>query len=184
MPALFLFTENMEDIQAGDSFSFSVKAESYPSVNGWGATLRLRGKTSIDIEGSWDEVNKGYKFTASKSVSTTWTPGKYAYFISVENNIDRIKLEDGTVDILPDYSGEIKIKSWAVKTLEAVEATILNQATVNQLNYTVDGVSVGKMPMPDLIALAGKLKSQIRSEQTAENISNGLGAGNIIKVRI
>lgn len=172
----------MQNIQAGDSFKYSIPEGNYSSAEGWTAKLFLRGSINVDITASPADLN--YVFSATKNETALWAPGRTAYFISVENNNERIKIEEGEVDILPDYSGVVNIKSWAEKTLSAVEATIMKRATSDQLNYTVDGISIGKMPMTDLLTLANRLKYQIRSEKNAERISQGLGITNVIKVRI
>lgn len=172
----------MKDIQAGDTFRFSIPNSKYLVAEGWIFRLSLRGKTDINITGTADEENQTLNFLQTPAQTATWTSGRYAYFISAEKTDERELIESGEVNILPDYSGKINVLSWAEKALEAVEATIQNRATSDQLSYTIAGRSISKIPIPDLLVLRSNLKAQIRSEKIANNLAEGISIGNYIKV--
>jgi len=172
----------MKDIQAGDTFRFSIPNGKYLVAEGWIFRLSLRGKTDINITGTADEENQTLNFLQTPAQTATWTSGRYAYFISAEKTDERELIESGEVNILPDYSGKINVLSWAEKALEAVEATIQNRATSDQLSYTIAGRSISKIPIPDLLVLSSNLKAQIRSEKIANNLAEGISIGNYIKV--
>lgn len=180
-PFLFL-RGKLKDIQAGDTFRYSLINSKYPTSDGWIFNLSLRGKAQIDIIGTYDAAKTEINFNQSSAVSSLWTPGHYAFFVYAKKDDERELIESGEVNILPDYSGKINVLSWAEKALEAVEATIQNRATSDQLSYTIAGRSLSKIPIPDLLSLRSTLKAQIRSEKIANNLAEGLPIGNNIKV--
>ena len=60
---------------------------------------------------------------------------------------------------------------------------IQNRATKDQESYSIQGRSLARTPIADLIALRSQYKAELVREERAERIKNGLGHSGIIKVR-
>jgi hypothetical protein len=67
--------------------------------------------------------------------------------------------------------------------LDAIEATIEGRASKDQESYSIQGRSLARTPIADLILLRGKYKAEYVQMQRAEKLRNGLGHGGNIKVR-
>lgn len=174
----------IEQIQAGDTFSYKVNYPDYPASSGWACSMLLRGVGSYSISSTPSDGD--FLLSAAVTATALYTAGKYKYFVYVSKGTERYLVESGSVEILADYSSipaATDIRSWAEKALEAVEARIMNRATHDQLKYQIAGRTIEKIPLPELIALRDRLKNEIAREKNAERIKNGLGAGNKIYLR-
>ena len=58
-------------------------------------------------------------------------------------------------------------KSHVQKTLEALEALIEGKATKDQQSYSINGRTITKMPITDLLKWRDKYKAEFRKEQLA-----------------
>lgn len=173
----------IEKLQAGDTFNYSVNYPDYPASAGWACTMLLRGASSQTISSTAE--GDGFKLSALASVTAGYAAGNSKYFIHVSKGTERYLVEQGTVEVLADYSSTTVYdsRSQAKRILDAIDATLYGRATKDQLSYEIAGRKIEKIPIPDLIALREKFKREVENEKTAEKIANGLGAGNKVLLR-
>lgn len=173
----------IEKIQAGDTFNYSVNYSDYPTSEGWICTMLLRGAGAYTINSTPD--GNYFDLSAAASATALYIAGNYRYFIYVSKDTDRYLAEEGTVEVLADYSvtAVYDPRTIAQKILEAVEATLYGRATKDQLSYEIAGRKLDKIPIPDLLALRSRFKNEVESEKRTERINNGLDAGNRIFLR-
>jgi len=173
----------IEKIQAGDTFNYSVNYPDYPVSAGWACTMLMRGSLSQSIDSTAD--GDGFILSAAAADTALYTAGNCKYFIHVSKGTERYLVEEGSVEVLADYSAATLYdpSSTARQIYEAVNAALLGRATKDQMSYEIAGRKIEKIPRPDLLALRSKFKSEIESEKRAERIANGLGAGNIVRLR-
>jgi hypothetical protein len=67
--------------------------------------------------------------------------------------------------------------------LDAIEAIIEKRSTKDQDSYSIQGRSLGRTPIADLILLRDRYRAEWVREQRAERIRNGLGHSGVVKVR-
>jgi hypothetical protein len=173
----------IEKIQAGDTFNYSVNYPDYPASAGWTCAMLLRGAASKTITSTAD--GDAFNLSAPASDTALYASGNCEYFIYVSKDTDRYLVEKGSVEILGDYSSTTLYdpRSMAQQIYEAVDAALLGRATKDQMSYEIAGRKIEKIPIPDLLVLRSKFLKQVESERRAERIANGLGAGNIVRLR-
>jgi hypothetical protein len=60
---------------------------------------------------------------------------------------------------------------------------IEGRSSRDQENYSIQGRSLSRTPIPDLLILRDRYKAMYVQEQRAERLKNNLGHSGIIKVR-
>jgi hypothetical protein len=178
----------------GDSFTW----KDDPTVDNLGNALdssgytlkyAIRGAVSLNLTASTD--GPGWQTAISTTQSGTLTAGTYFWQAYVVDNpvspTKRITIGSGQLKITDDvtaastgYDGRSQIQ----KDLEAVQSAmraIISGGAVQ--NYMIGGRSVQKMQMGDLITLESKLKYELKREQKADLIKNGLGNPHNLFVR-
>jgi len=119
--------------------------------------------------------------------SATFLEGICHWQAHVDNGTDHHMVDSGRVDIEISFINQttgFDARSHAEKTLEAIEAQLAGRATKDQLKYTVQGTSIERMPINDLLKFRNVYRNEVKSEKIAEDIANGLGSSRTIKVRI
>lgn len=71
-------------------------------------------------------------------------------------------------------------RSWVKVTLDAIRARLSGDASTAQLNRRVGDMTVGEMPLKDLLDIEGDLSARYAKEQAA----NDLAAGRKRKTRL
>lgn len=95
----------------------------------------------------------------------------------------------GQLTVLPglDYTGQPSAfdgRSQAQKDLDAVQAAIRSIVSRGAVaEYTIGNRRLKKMEMADLIQLEAKLKAEVKREQAATMVANGLGSPHNLFVR-
>jgi hypothetical protein len=110
--------------------------------------------------------------------------GRYRWFArAVSGSISEIvDGEEGWLEVLPDpaAAGNRDHRSWARRTLEALEATLEGKASADQMAMTINGRSIARIPLPELTTWRDKLRAEVRSDEGGGNASKG----RYIKVRL
>jgi hypothetical protein len=150
----------------------------------YSARLEGSGATSFDITAS--ESGSDYIVEVSQSTSTAYTTGTYhwqAYIIRTSDS-ERLTVDSGIWEIIAnrdtansDPRNHIKI------VLDNIEAVLEGRSSKDQENYSIQGRSLSRTPIPDLMVLRDRYKAMHVQEQRAERIKNNLGHSGIIKVR-
>lgn len=130
----------------------------------------------------------GETFSISVPTATTavWSPGTYTWDAYASKTGERFTVDSGTMEILPDFetqTGGFDARSNAKIILDAIDAVLQGRATKDQESYSIEGISLSRTPIADLLLLRDKFKQISDREQQAEDISNGLSPRNRVKVR-
>ena len=161
-------------ITVGDSVAWRVGLNEYPASAGWEISYILLNKDGkITISASAD--GDGHFVSLRSSETRGYAPGHYRYTVLATLDGDRVTIGSGSIGILPDplalesYDG----RSYAEKTLEAIEAVIANKATNDQLQYSVGGMSLARYTWDDLMKMRNSFRSEVANEQSALTGRNG-----------
>lgn len=123
----------------------------------------------------------GWEFTISATTTAAFGAGTWYFQSIAEKDSEKITLGSGRLTVLPalEYSGVASTfdgRSQAKKDLEAVQAAIralLNGGAVQE--YRIGNRNLKRYDLADLIQLEGRLKAEVKREDQAELIANGLG---------
>lgn len=147
-------------------------------------TLRYYLRTNTASEGATitgSAYGSGWEFTIAAGTSTNFDAGKWYWTAVATKDSEVITLGNGglTVNAALTYAGTPAAydgRTQAQKDLDAVQAAIraiLSGGVVQE--YRIGTRNLKKYDLSDLLQLEGKLKADVKREEQAELIANGLG---------
>lgn len=155
----------------------------YPGASyalSYAARLETNPQTSIAISASAD-----YIVEVSKTVTATYTPGRYRWtaYITKSADNERVEIGTGIFDLVPNMATDTADRrTHAAKTLAAILAVIENRATMDQQEYTIAGRSLKRMTVDELLAFKREYERQVEKENDAELLRQGKGKARKIQV--
>jgi len=149
-------------------------------------TLKYYLRTNTASEGATitgSAYGTGWEFTISATTSAAFDAGNW-YWQAIATRSDpaeTLTLGNGSFVVkaalsYSDTPGAFDGRTQAQKDLDAVQAAIraiVDGGVVQE--YRIGTRNLKKYDLPDLIQLEGKLKAEVKREQQAELIANGLG---------
>jgi hypothetical protein len=131
----------------------------------------------------------GWEFTISAATSAAFDAGTWFWQAIASKTGSVITLGSGQLTVLAALSyagtpGAVDGRSQAQKDLDAVQAAIralVSGGVVRE--YTIGSRSLKKYELADLLQLEAKLKADVKREQMAELMANGLGNPHNLFVR-
>ena len=156
----------------------------------WTLTYYLRTNTASEgatVVGT--AYGTGWEFTISASTSAGFDAGDWYWQALATYSTEKVTLGAGQLQVLAALSyagspGAVDGRTQAQIDLDAVQAQIralISGGAVRQ--YSIAGRSLSRYELSDLMALESKLKSEVKREQMAELIANGLGNPHNLFVR-
>jgi hypothetical protein len=169
-------TVKWRDDPTTDVFGNDIKSDSW--------TLKYYLRTNTASEGhiaTGTAYGSGWEFTISSSDSEGFDAGTWYFQAIADDTSEKITLGSGRliVEAALEYSGTpgaFDGRSQAKKDLEAVQLairTLLNGGAVQE--YKIGNRNLKRYDLADLIQLEGRLKAEVKREEQAELMANGLG---------
>jgi hypothetical protein len=160
------------------------------SSSTWTLTYFLRTNTASEgatVVGV--AYGTGWEFTIAAATSADFDAGEWYWQAQATSGSDKVTLGAGQLQVLAalSYTGTpsaVDGRSQAQQDLDAVQAAI--RAIVAggvAKEYTIGNRNLKKYDMADLLQLEAKLKAEVKREQMAELIANGLGNPHNLFVR-
>lgn len=178
-------TNEPMQLVAGDTLKFKRHWDDYEPP-GWTLTYYLV-KDGKQITITATDNGDGYHLVDVKpSTTSAWSPGRYQWQAVVADGTDRYKVDEGTIEVLADYaqqSSGFDARTHVKKTLDAIEAVIESRATRDQESVEINGRSLRRTSLPDLLKLRDRYKAEYQREVQAERLRNGLGTNGRVLVR-
>ncbi len=175
-------------IRAGDTVKWRDDAAADTLGNavtsgGWTLTYYLRTNTASEgatVVGT--AYGQGWEFTIAAATSVGFDAGQWYWQAIATAGTEKLTLGAGQLEVLAALSyagspGAFDGRSQAQKDLDAVQAAmraIISGGAVQE--YTIGSRRLKKMEMADLIQLESKLKAEVKREQAATMVANGLGS--------
>jgi hypothetical protein len=156
----------------------------------WTLTYYLRTNTASEgatVVGS--AYGTGWEFTIATGTSAGFDAGQWFWQALATSGGEKLTLGAGQLTVLSalSYTGSpaaVDGRTQTQKDLDAVTAAIrslISGGAVQQ--YSIAGRSLSRYSLSDLMALESKLKAEVKREQMAELIANGLGNPHNLFVR-
>lgn len=164
---------------AGDTWAFTRGYGDYPQPT-WVATLyaEFRGSQfSIAAVAS----GTSQSFAATAAATGGYKTGHYKWWVRVTDGTSSFTVESGWFDVTPDpaATGTRDQRTWARRTLDALQCTLEGRASSDQLAMTIAGRSLSRIPLAELMTFRDKLRQEVRTEEQGAKS----GSGRNIKVR-
>lgn len=171
----------------GDTLDQTDTADGYPASDGW--TLKYwfiardAGGSNIGpLSATVNADGVRYDLQVAPAVTATWTAGYYTIYRAVEKSGARQNLdgesEDGAgqLRLLPNpatLAAGHDSRTHARKVLDAIEAVIENRATLDQESYQINGRSLNRTPISELLKLRTIYRNEVDAEYRAKNDVTG-----------
>ena len=168
-----------DELVAGDTWQWTRELADYPAPT-WTLTYYFENNVrKFNAVGTPSGTIHGFSIAAATTGG--YASGRYKYLGRVTNGTQVFTVEEGWLDVAlnPAADGVHDTRSWAVRTLEAIEATLENKASRDQLAMSVNGRSISTLRPSELMDWRTQLRAEVRAEQQA---ANG-GKGRTIKAR-
>lgn len=177
-------TIQWRDVEGVDNLGNAISSADYV------LTYYLRTNTASEgatVVGS--AYGTGWEFTIAAGTSTGFDAGTWFWQAVATKAGSTITMGSGQLTVLRSLSytgapGAVDGRSQAQQDLDAVQAAIralVSGGAVQQ--YSIGSRSLTKMRLEDLMTLESKLKADVKREQMAELMANGLGNPHNLFVR-
>ena len=169
------------ELVAGDRWAWKRDdlGADYPPASyalSYSARLESSGATEIEITAS--ESGSDYIVEVVSATTAGYTAGVYHWqaYITRTADSERITVDSGTFEVVANRdAATTDPRSHVKKTLDAIEAVIEDRASKDQESYTINGRSLTRTSLEDLVNLRDIYKALYADEQRKERIANGQG---------
>jgi hypothetical protein len=159
-----------QSITAGDTLSWSRVESNYPPSAGWTLNYALQG---LNGQASSSQINfaaggSGNTFSVNVAAATSgqWPAGAYTWTAFVTNaGSGRHTIGRGSISILPDPQKAVP-QTHARRALALIECAIEGRIPRGLENHTIDGQTITKIPLAQLVSLRDKYRAQVLLEPT------------------
>lgn len=168
-------TQVPDDLVAGDTWEWVRELTEYPAPTWDAAWYFENADSSFDVSA----VDSGAQHSATvpSATSATLKPGRYRWRLLVTSGSTRKSVEQGWVEVLrnPAAAGNFDHRTVARRTLEVIEAYLVDPTNLAAANVTLGGRSLSRWNRADLLVERDKWKAEARAEEAAEMVGAGLG---------
>lgn len=164
---------------AGDTWEWSAGYGDYPAGT-WAATAYFENSSeAFSVSSTADGTE--HLFAAAAAATDDFKAGRYFVQVRVVSGSESYTVESGWCYVKTDPASSVKVdhRSWARRTLEAVEAFLEGNATTAQQSMSIAGRSISRWPISELMQFRNELRAEVRTEEQG----SAAGLGRNIKVR-
>jgi hypothetical protein len=147
---------------AGTSSSWS-RADDY-AYGLWTFEYLFTGPEQKTLEAAAD----GGAVVATIAASDSWTDGKYQWSLFRSKDSERVLVATGYLVVYPDPAGQtgtVDHRSHAEKMLAAIEAKLEGRISSDHESYTIDGRSLNRIPVEQLVQYRQRYRNEVAREQ-------------------
>jgi hypothetical protein len=154
---------------AGDTLTFRVSLPSYPAST-WTLAYRLVPSSGSAITFTAAADGDDHLVTVAAATTAAWASGEYAWAGYVTAGLERFTVSSGRTTIKPNPASMAvaDTRTHARKVLDALKAVIEGRASKDQMAYTIDGRSLQRMPVADLLAFQAEYERKVAKEELAQ----------------
>lgn len=176
----------LDTLIVGDTLDFLTTVEDYPPADGWTLKYRLVPRvsgTAITITAATEGTD--YRVQEAPATTAAWTAGEYTWTSWVEKSGARYTVDQGlvTLKVNPATISAYDGRSHARKVLDAIDAVIESRATQDQMEYAINGRSLKRTPIADLIKMRQHYAAEVKREEKAASLAAGVHPGGKIQFR-
>lgn len=166
-----------QKLTAGDRWAWSRAdlAEAWPPADGWALTYHF-----APLEGGAPrmvQASPAFEIDMAPAATALFAPGRWFFAITVTSATDRRTVGEGWLDVAADPASVTAPdqRSRAQRILAAIEATLEKRASADADAFTIEGRSISRTPMADLLKARARFAEEVRRE---------LGGAMIQKTRV
>ena len=161
-------------------------SDDYPNTSytlSYKARLEGDGTTVITLTAT----NSGddYLIVADADTTAAYTVGVYHWQLYITDSGDsskRVTLDYGTFEIKPNKAAATTDpRTHAKIMLDKIESLLEGRADADVSTYSIQGRSLTKLSIDDLLKWRSFYRAEVKKEEQAERVRNGNGSGRLIK---
>ncbi len=177
-------TTEPAEVYCGDTWQWTRDLADYPAGT-W--TLRyvcaIPGQAAKVITATASGTT--HVVSVLPAATALWTPGEYAWQSDVSQGtggtLERHRLAAGTLRVWPDPTAAVRDpRSFAERTLAAIEAVIEGRASTDQASMTLDGVALTRVPLDALLDARNRLRAEVAVERARRDAARGLDSQRLV----
>ncbi len=165
------------NLVAGTTLGFTETVPDYPA-SGTSAFFYALVMPDRHLLLKSEPEGDAYKFHVLPSHTQHWQPGIYTWQSYIDSGDDRYLINSGALEVKPGFNQQFDgfdARSHVKKVLDAIESVIERRATKDQMGYTIEGRTLERTPIPDLLKFRDQYKIEYGREQQIEK--TGVSAG-------
>jgi len=178
-----------EKIVAGDRLIFKRTDLGTDYANG-SYTLkysaRLEGTGSTEIEITASASGDDYLVQVNSLTTASYVAGTYQWQAYITRNSDsqRLTIDQGSWEVVANRdAATTDPRSHPRIMVEKIESILEGRAGADVNSYSINGRSLTKIPIPELMEFRSKYKAEYLREVRRERARNGVGTGATVLVR-
>lgn len=147
---------------------------------------RITGGGASEITITGTASGNDYLFTVDSATSAAFTAGYYHWQLEIVRNSDseRLVLERGTFEAIVDLDvNNVDPRTHAEIMVDKIEAVLQNRADADVSNYSINGRSLVKLSIDDLLKWRDYYRNELAMEKRKERVRRGKSTGATIKAR-
>ncbi len=173
------------EVRIGDTWRWMRRVPGFPTAD----SVLIYGFSKADhhFEIQAAETGEDYIVDVPSATITGLTAGEYTWDAYILKDNNRFTVDHGVIKVLPDLriggGASVDRRTHAKKVLEAIEAVIEGRASKDQESYTINGRSLSRTPLAELLGARNQYRAEVNAERRRERVRNGKAAGNKVLVR-
>ena len=165
-------------LTAGDTWEWTRELADYPAGT-WTLTYYF-SKAGKQFSAAASADGTTHSVSVAAATTAAYPAGRYQWTARVARGSEKFTVESGWVDVEENpATSAADPRSWARRTLEAVEAFLEGNATTAQQSMSIQGRSISRWSLADLKQFRLDLRAEVRAEEQGDRA----GLGRNIKVR-
>lgn len=158
------------ELVAGDTHVWTRVYPDFPVGDGWTFAYTLSGPSKGTA--SVSTASGLATFTLSSAVTAVLLPGTYRFLVTATLSGARYAAESGIITVTPDI---VNAAAGTLLHQDDRELALLNtaieaRATSDHTGYTIDGRSLDREPLPELLAWRDKLRARIARRRRGRKV--------------
>ena len=147
---------------------------------------RITGGGASEITLTGTASGNDYLFSVDSATSADFVAGYYHWQLEIVRNSDseRLVLERGTFEAIVDLDvNNVDPRTHAEIMVDKIEAVLQNRADADVANYSIQGRSLVKLSIDDLLRWRDYYRNELAMEKRKERVRRGKSTGATIKAR-
>jgi len=149
-------------------------------------SARLEGTGSTEIQITATASGSDYLVQVNSSTTASYTVGTYRWQAYITRNSDeqRLTIDEGTWEVIANRdAATTDPRSHAAIMVDKIESILEGRADSDVSSYSIQGRSLTKLGIEELMAWRDRYKSELLLEKRKERALNGVGTGAKVLVR-
>ena len=149
-------------------------------------SARLEGTGSTEIQITATASGSDYLVEVNSSTTASYTVGTYRWQAYITRNSDeqRLTIDEGTWEVIANRdAATTDPRSHAAIMVDKLESILEGRADSDVSSYSIQGRSLTKLGIEELMAWRDRYKSELLLEKRKERALNGVGTGAKVLVR-